>query len=205
MKLHWTERRPVVKELNSELNFFWSYEQRMVVVSGNTGSAPLVGSKIIRDRASDVSVWSENGPRIRPTPEPDQSCNQSEADRTPEWSEKAPLEIGFRFCHSIKEANLFLPICRNAEEDRQKRTAVRSDVGAPQVPWPVSAVVQVPRRWTGLALVIRRLSARIGLPHIQYVNVPLSVSLLCSTLRSKTTEGVARDKVFAPSWELHKV
>jgi len=57
----------------------------MVVVSRNTGSAPLIGSKVILDRAS--------APRIRPTPGPDQSCIQSEADRTPEWSEKAPLVI----------------------------------------------------------------------------------------------------------------
>jgi len=63
-KLHWTERQHVVKELNSKLTFFWSYEQRMVVVSRNTGSAPLIGSKVIRDRASDGSVWSEKGPRI---------------------------------------------------------------------------------------------------------------------------------------------
>jgi len=28
----------------------------MVVVSGNTGSAPLIGSEVIRDRASDRSV-----------------------------------------------------------------------------------------------------------------------------------------------------
>jgi len=63
----------------------------MVVNSGNPGSAPLIGSKVIRDRASNGSVWSEKGPRIRPTPEPDQSCVQSKAGQMPEWSEKAPL------------------------------------------------------------------------------------------------------------------
>jgi len=36
----------------------------MVVVSGNTGSAPLIGFKVIRDRASDGSVWSEKGSGI---------------------------------------------------------------------------------------------------------------------------------------------
>jgi len=36
----------------------------MFVVSGNRGSAPLIGSKVIRDRAADGSVWSEKGPRI---------------------------------------------------------------------------------------------------------------------------------------------
>jgi len=36
----------------------------MVVVTGNKGSAPLIGSEVIRDRASDGSVWSEKGPRI---------------------------------------------------------------------------------------------------------------------------------------------
>ena len=46
----------------------------MVVVSGKAGSALLIGSKVIRDRASDGTVWSEKGPRIRPTPEPYQSC-----------------------------------------------------------------------------------------------------------------------------------
>ena len=60
-----------MKESNSELTFFRSYEQRMVVVSGNTGSAPLIGSKVVRDRVPNRSVWSEKGPRIRPTPEPD--------------------------------------------------------------------------------------------------------------------------------------
>ena len=55
----------------------------MVVVSGNTGSAPLIGPKVIGDHASDGSVWSAKGPRMRPTPEPDQSCVRSEADGRP--------------------------------------------------------------------------------------------------------------------------
>jgi len=33
---------------------------------------------------------SEKGPRIGPMPESDQSCVRSEADQTPDWSEKAP-------------------------------------------------------------------------------------------------------------------
>jgi len=38
----------------------------MVAVSGNTGSAPLIGPrKVIRDRASNGSVWSEKGPPIQ--------------------------------------------------------------------------------------------------------------------------------------------
>jgi len=36
----------------------------MGVVSGNTGSVPLIGSEVIRDRASNGSVWSEKGPQI---------------------------------------------------------------------------------------------------------------------------------------------
>jgi len=36
----------------------------MIVVSGNTRSAPLVDFKIIRDGETDESVWSEKGPRI---------------------------------------------------------------------------------------------------------------------------------------------
>ena len=58
-KLLWTEWQPVVKELNSELTFFWSYLQRVVVVSGNTGLTPLIGFKVIRDGVSAGSVWSE--------------------------------------------------------------------------------------------------------------------------------------------------
>jgi len=43
-------------------------------------SAPLIGSKVIRDRASDGFVWSEKGPRISPTPEPDQCPVRGEPD-----------------------------------------------------------------------------------------------------------------------------
>jgi len=53
-----TGQRGTMKKLDSELNFFWGYEQKMVPVSGNTGTAPLIGSKVIWDRASDRSVWS---------------------------------------------------------------------------------------------------------------------------------------------------
>jgi len=35
----------------------------MVAASGNTGSAPLIDSKVIRDRVSDISGWSEKGRR----------------------------------------------------------------------------------------------------------------------------------------------
>ena len=33
----------------------------MVVFSGNTDAAPLIGSNVVRDRASDGSAWSEKG------------------------------------------------------------------------------------------------------------------------------------------------
>jgi len=51
----------------------------MVVVSGNTGSAPLIDSKVIRDRASDGSVWSEEGP------------NQTQTASSPRRTER-PME-----------------------------------------------------------------------------------------------------------------
>ena len=54
-----------MKELNSDLTFFGVYEQRMVAVSGNTGSAPLIGSKVIWEHTSGGSVWSEKGPGIQ--------------------------------------------------------------------------------------------------------------------------------------------
>ena len=53
-----------MKDLNSELTFFLIHGQK-IAVSGNTGSAPLISSKVICDRASDGSVWSEKGPRIQ--------------------------------------------------------------------------------------------------------------------------------------------
>jgi len=41
----------------------------MIAVSGTTGLASLIGSKLIWNRASNGSVWSEKGPRIQgPTP-----------------------------------------------------------------------------------------------------------------------------------------
>ena len=57
-KLHWKERHPVVKELNTGLTFFRDYEQEMVAISGNTGSAPVIGSS---GWASDRSICSEKG------------------------------------------------------------------------------------------------------------------------------------------------
>ena len=47
----------------------------MVAVSGNTGSAPLIGSKVIRDRVSNESVWSEKGSSDpRPDAKSDANC-----------------------------------------------------------------------------------------------------------------------------------
>ena len=37
-KLHWKDKQPVVKEFDSKLTFFWSYERRMVAVFRNAGS-----------------------------------------------------------------------------------------------------------------------------------------------------------------------
>jgi len=60
----------------------------MVVVSGNISAAPLIGSKVIRDRASDGSVWSEKGPRVSLTPELDQSCAGPRRSRRPNGVKK---------------------------------------------------------------------------------------------------------------------
>jgi len=37
----------------------------MVAVSGNTSSAPLIGSKLVQDGAFDRSVWNENRSEFR--------------------------------------------------------------------------------------------------------------------------------------------
>jgi len=55
----------------------------MVTISGNTDSAPLIGSEVIQNCRSDGSVWSEKGssdPRF--DTKPDTNCDRSEADRT---------------------------------------------------------------------------------------------------------------------------
>ena len=82
-KLHWTERRPVVKRLMSRSTFL-NYRQTMVAVSPNAGSAPSIGSKVIRIRAWDGFVWSKKGSSDpRSDAKSDANCVQSEADRTP--------------------------------------------------------------------------------------------------------------------------
>jgi len=52
----------------------------MVFVSGNTGSAPLIDSKVIRDRAYNRSVWNENGSS---EPRSDTKSDAFEVDWTP--------------------------------------------------------------------------------------------------------------------------
>jgi len=57
----------------------------MVGVFGNTGSALLIGSKVIRDRASVRSIWSEKGSSDpQSDTKSDANCVWSEADRTPD-------------------------------------------------------------------------------------------------------------------------
>ena len=80
-KLHWKEMQLVAKELNCELTFFLNYEQKMVAVSRNTGSAPLTGSRIIWDHALDGSVWSKkDSPHSRSGAKSDTNCVRSESD-----------------------------------------------------------------------------------------------------------------------------
>jgi len=57
----------------------------MVAVSGNTGSAPLIGSEVIRDRESNGSIWSEKGTSDpRSDAKSDVIYIWSETDRTPD-------------------------------------------------------------------------------------------------------------------------
>jgi len=61
----------------------------MATVSGNTGSEPLIGSKVIRDRGSDESIWSEKG-SLNPSSDAksDINCVRSESDRMPDGVER---------------------------------------------------------------------------------------------------------------------
>jgi len=70
----------------------------MVVVSGNTGSAPLIGSKVIQDRVYDGFVWSEKGPRIYDSM-PNQTQTASEADRTSDGMKKSAFRITNKETH----------------------------------------------------------------------------------------------------------
>jgi len=74
-------RYPAVKELSSGLLFLWEYEQWWFFVSGNTGLAPLIGSKVIRAQMVDGSIWSARGPRIQ-CPTPNQTRTASGPRRT---------------------------------------------------------------------------------------------------------------------------
>ena len=57
----------------------------MVAISGYTGSAPLVGSKVIWDRASGGSIWSEQGSSDpRSNVKSSANCVWSEAYWTPD-------------------------------------------------------------------------------------------------------------------------
>ena len=82
-----------MKELNSELTFLCSYEQRMVVVSGNTGSAPKIGSKVIRDRASNRSVWSERGVGSKVRCQIRRKLRPVRGGPDSRWNGKAPLVL----------------------------------------------------------------------------------------------------------------
>ena len=107
MKLHWKERQSVMKELNSELTCFWSHEQEVVAVSGYTGSRPLIGSKVIRDR--DGFIWSEKGSKVqiqirrKPSPVRGRPFTQ--------WSEKAPLQLTTPGTHTLSACPNRKPRC----------------------------------------------------------------------------------------------
>jgi len=61
----------------------------MVAISGNTGSAPSIGFKVTRDRASDGSVGAEKGSSDpRSDAKSDANCDWSEADRMPDGVKK---------------------------------------------------------------------------------------------------------------------
>jgi len=85
----------IVKELNSEVAFFWSYEPKKVAVSGNTGSAPLIDSRVIRDYTSDGSVWSETGSSdLRSDAKLDAHCALPETDQMTDGAKR------HLYCHS---------------------------------------------------------------------------------------------------------
>jgi len=63
-----------VNDLSCGLPFFRNYDQKMATVSGNTVSAPLIASNVIRDHTSDRSIWSEKG-FSDPTPNQTQTAS----------------------------------------------------------------------------------------------------------------------------------
>ena len=65
----------------------------MVAVSGNTGSAPLVGLNVIWGHASDGSIWSEKVSSIQgPTPNQAQTASDPRRTGCP-MEQKTPLLI----------------------------------------------------------------------------------------------------------------
>jgi len=58
--------------------------EKTIAVSGNTGLAPLIGSKLVSDRALDGSVWREKGfSDPKSDTKPDANCIRTEADWAP--------------------------------------------------------------------------------------------------------------------------
>jgi len=83
----------------------------MVDVSRNTGSAPLIGSKVIRDRAPGGSVWRKKGSSDpRSDAKSDANCVRSAAERMPDgakrhlkalWAKRAHNEVNSQPpCHN---------------------------------------------------------------------------------------------------------
>jgi len=68
----------------------------MAVFSRNTGSAALIGSKVIRDRASDGSVWSEMGLGSKVRCQIRRKLRLVRGGLDVRWSEKVPL-VGSEF------------------------------------------------------------------------------------------------------------
>lgn len=74
-----------MKELNSGLTFFESYEQKMVADSGNTGSVSLIGPNVIWDRALGRSFRSKKGfSDPRNDAKSGANCARFEADQAPD-------------------------------------------------------------------------------------------------------------------------
>ena len=72
----------------------------MVAVSGNAGSTPLIGSKVIRDHASNGSVWSGKvSLDSRSDGKSGPNSVRSEVDRMPDGVKerlKPSLHLGYK-------------------------------------------------------------------------------------------------------------
>ena len=160
MKSYWKERQSVVEELNRKVTFLWSYGQTTVVISGNNGSAPLIGSEDNQDRASDGSVSSEKEPRIHGPMRPNARCEDCEEENRLSLCDIC-VKLWNRFIWLFVTAQQQLSIPEEVCSEDDIAYHSQSHTSANHIPQPITYLSQTHTccRWRLMKCRFRRWSA----------------------------------------------